>query len=77
LLAGKWKPNIFKDLAALITGNIILYACGVPWLKWVLKITWAKAITLGLAPFTPGIVIKVTAAAILVQILRPLLKQST
>ena len=62
---------------ALITGNIILYACGVPWMKWVLKISWAKAVALGLVPFIPGLVIKVAAAAILVQVLRPLLKQNT
>jgi biotin transport system substrate-specific component len=76
-ISGKGRPTLFKDILALIAGNIILYACELFWLKWVLKLTWTKAIALGLLPFIPGIVIKVAAAAILVQVLRPLLKQNT
>jgi biotin transport system substrate-specific component len=76
-ISNKGRVTLFKDMLALITGNIILYACGVPWLKWVLKISWVKAVGLGLVPFIPGIVIKVAAAAILIRILRPLLKLNT
>ncbi|MCL6610496.1 MAG: biotin transporter BioY [Peptococcaceae bacterium] len=71
LIAGKGRPSVIKDLAALIAGNVVLYALGVPWLKAVLNITWGKALALGMIPFMPGTAVKIIAALGLAQFLRP------
>ncbi|MCL6589281.1 MAG: biotin transporter BioY [Firmicutes bacterium] len=75
LISGKDKPSVIKDLIALIAGNIIIFGMGVPWLKTILKVTWDKALALGLIPFMAGMVIKIIAAIILTQALRPFLGQ--
>lgn len=74
LISSQGKPSRFKDLAALIGGNILLYAPGAFWLKTVLKINWDKALVLSVYPFMIGMVIKIIAAIALAQALRPLLK---
>jgi len=73
-ISGKGKSSFIKDLAALIVGNIILYGIGVPWLKLALKLSWGKALVLGLLPFIPGMIIKIIVALALIKTLRPLLK---
>lgn len=75
LISGKGKPSWPKDLAALLVGNILLYGIGVPWLKFILKVTWVEGLVLGLLPFIPGIVVKVILSIIVVRAMRPLLKQ--
>ena len=75
LMSGKGKSSFIKDLAALIVGNIIIFGMGVPWLKLILKLTWGKALALGLLPFMPGIIIKIIVSLALIQTLRPFLKQ--
>lgn len=77
LISGKGKSSLLKDLAALIVGNIILYGIGVPWLKLVLKVTWGKALALGVLPFIPGTLIKMIVALALIKTLRPFFKQVT
>lgn len=74
LLSGKGKSSFIKDIAALIVGNIIIFGIGVPWLKLALKLSWGKALALGLLPFTPGMIIKIIVALALIKTLRPLLK---
>jgi biotin transport system substrate-specific component len=54
-----------RCVAALLMGNIFLYAIGVPWLKSILHISWASALAAGLTPFMPGMVIKIAVAAAL------------
>lgn len=77
LISGKGKPSFIKDLIALIAGNIIVFGMGVPWLKIILKVTWEKALALGLIPFMPGMVIKIIVGIALIQTLRPILKLDT
>lgn len=74
-IAGRGKPSVFKDIAALIAGNVLIYSVGLPWLKLILKITWGKALVLGLIPFLPGIIIKSVAAYGLIRFLRPKLNK--
>lgn len=70
-IANKGTPGIIKDLAALVCGNALLYALGVPWLKFVAKLSWEQAIAFGLLPFIGGMVIKMITAVALARILRP------
>jgi len=75
LISGKGKPSLLKDFLALFLGNIFLYSVGVSWLKFILKLTWREGIALGFLPFIPGIIIKVVVSIILINTMRPHLKQ--
>lgn len=75
-ITGKRKPSIVTNLIALVVGNILLYAIGVPWLKFQMNINWAAALAAGLIPFIIGIVIKITVASALGRVLLPRFKQT-
>lgn len=74
-ISEKGRPSFFKNLFALILGNIIIFGLGVPWLKLVLKIDWGKALVLGLLPYMIGNGIKIIVASALNQALRPVLAE--
>lgn len=63
------------DLLALICGTIIVYACGVPWLRGVTAMDWAQALTIGMIPFLPGDVLKIAAAIPVARTLRPIMNR--
>ncbi|NLC68937.1 MAG: biotin transporter BioY [Clostridiaceae bacterium] len=67
----KMMFSFFMDLSALLAGNILLYAAGIPWLKFVLKTTWKESLTLGLLPFIPGAIIKIIFSIILIRSIQP------
>lgn len=69
------KPSRIKDLTAVILANLIVFSIGMPWLKVILKVSWDRALALGLLPFLPGNLIKMAAAFVLIQIARPVLRQ--
>ncbi|TFG65397.1 MAG: biotin transporter BioY [Spirochaetales bacterium] len=57
---GKRKLPVI--IISLAVGIIIIYALGLPWLKFKLDLSWRKALPAGLLPFIPGDVIKAAAA---------------
>jgi len=57
-------------------GTLIIYACGIPWLKLVTAWSWDKALTVGLVPFVLGDVVKAIVAVMLSKALRPLMDRS-
>jgi biotin transport system substrate-specific component len=65
--------SLAVNTLAVIVGSLLVYACGVPWLKLVTGMTWAKAITVGMLPFLIGDIIKATAAILLARAVRPVL----
>ena len=58
------KKIILAGLAAL-TGSIMIYIPGVPWLKMALGFDWNKALQAGMLPFIPGDILKAAAAVAL------------
>lgn len=64
------------DLLALIGGTVIVYACGVPWLRGVTAMGWTQALTVGMIPFLPGDALKIAAAIPVARTLRPLINRS-
>ncbi len=82
-VAAAWVTGVFSrasahkafDVVAVIAGSLTIYAMGVPWLKWVTGMPWAKALTVGMAPFLVGDGIKAAAAVALAWSLRPALFQ--
>ncbi len=66
------KKTMTGDLIALVTGSLIVYAAGVPWLKFAFAMPWAKAVAAGMLPFLIGDALKVIAAALIAKKIRPL-----
>ncbi|HZW03954.1 MAG TPA: biotin transporter BioY [Anaerolineaceae bacterium] len=76
LITGKGQPSTARILLALVAGNILLYAAGVPWLKAVMNLSWVGALVAGLTPFIPGIIIKIAVVSALGRLLLPRFKQT-
>ena len=60
-----WDRRIGGAFGAMILGEIVIYAIGLPWLKAVTGLSWADTIAAGLTPFLAWDAIKLTAAALL------------
>jgi biotin transport system substrate-specific component len=58
-----WDRNIRSSIGAMLIGEIIIYAVGVPWLAHALGSSSEKALQLGLYPFVLGDVVKLLVAA--------------
>ena len=59
----RWDRRFSSSLGALLTGNVIIYTCGVAWLARSLHVDTAKALEYGLYPFVAGDLIKLYLAA--------------
>jgi biotin transport system substrate-specific component len=67
------KINVVKDLLAMICGSLIIYACGLSWLKILTGMTLGKALAVGMYPFLPGDALKMAAAVPIAKALRPVI----
>ncbi|MGO8693744.1 MAG: biotin transporter BioY [Rectinemataceae bacterium] len=65
-LIARWgRRRRWKDVLALCLAALVVYACGMAWLRHVLHASWGRAALLGLLPFLPGDAIKIAAAALI------------
>jgi biotin transport system substrate-specific component len=62
-LSQKFRPSLMTDIAALMAGSIMIYAVGVPWLKFAFAMPWSKAVAAGMLPFLIGDALKIAVAA--------------
>ncbi len=60
-----WDRHIGGSFGAMILGEIVIFAIGLPWLKVVGGFSWADTIAYGLTPFLAWDALKLTAAAVL------------
>jgi biotin transport system substrate-specific component len=60
-----WDRKFIGALGAMLVGEAILYAIGLPWLKAVTGMSWQQTIDAGLVPFIVGDAIKAVLAAAL------------
>lgn len=74
LISGSGEKRLVRDCTAAVSGMAIIYIFGVPWLKWVLAVSWGKALAVGMYPFLVGAVLKMAAAVIMARKLRPLIR---
>ncbi len=58
-----WTRVPWRIAAAMVIGDLAIYAIGVPWLKAVLGLSWGTAIGIGLTPFLVGDLLKAALAA--------------
>jgi biotin transport system substrate-specific component len=58
----KWDRRFSSAVAAMLTGNVVIYLFGLPWLAVVLGTNLEKTLEDGLYPFVPGDVFKLYLA---------------
>jgi biotin transport system substrate-specific component len=76
LVAEKTPRRALWDVIALVCGTVVLYACGVAWLKHLTAMSWAKALAAGMLPFLPGDAVKIAVAVPLARALRPVIDRA-
>lgn len=70
------KAGFVRNFVAAAAGALVVYAAGVPWLKFRLGLGWEKAFLAGMLPFVPGDILKAAAAAVLAPRARRLLSRN-
>ncbi len=73
LISNRPRQRLIWDIIAVVVGSLSLYLFGVPWLKMVTQMTWARAFMVGVFPFLIGDTIKAIVAIILARSVRPIL----
>jgi biotin transport system substrate-specific component len=58
-----WDKRFRSSIGAMLTGNVIIYLIGLPWLAAVIHTDFTKTLQAGLYPFVPGDLIKLYLAA--------------
>jgi biotin transport system substrate-specific component len=58
----RWDRRFSSAVAAMLTGNVVIYLFGLPWLAVVLGTNLEKTLQDGLYPFVPGDVFKLYLA---------------
>jgi biotin transport system substrate-specific component len=58
-----WDRRFSSSIGAMLTGNVIIYLVGLPWLAIVLDTNLEKTLEYGLYPFIPGDTFKLYLAA--------------
>jgi biotin transport system substrate-specific component len=61
----RWDRRFSSALAAMLTGNVVIYLVGLPWLAVVLDTRLEETLELGLYPFVPGDMLKLYLASAL------------
>ncbi len=60
-----WDRRLAGSIGAMLLGNVVIYALGLPWLMLVAGESWGWTIENGLVPFLYGDALKLAIAAIL------------
>jgi biotin transport system substrate-specific component len=60
----RWDRTFATAVTAMLTGNVVIYLFGLPWLHHYLHITWQKTLEYGLYPYVAGDVVKLYLAAL-------------
>ncbi|MGH2706035.1 MAG: biotin transporter BioY [Actinomycetota bacterium] len=58
----RWDRRLSSALGAMLSGSVLIYLIGLPWLSWSLGTGLTKTLELGLYPFVPGDILKLYLA---------------
>jgi biotin transport system substrate-specific component len=58
-----WDKKFSSSIAAMLTGSVVIYACGSLWLHHYLQVSWNTTLVDGVYPFVPGDIVKLYLAA--------------
>jgi biotin transport system substrate-specific component len=72
-IAEKAGRRPMGDVAAMLFGTAVLYACGLLGLKLLTGLSWPKALAAGMLPFLPGDAVKIVVAVPIARALRPII----
>ncbi len=61
----------WKAALAIVAGSVLLYACGIPVLKFAIHKSWLQTFAIGALPFLPGDAIKALIAVPIAMSIRP------
>ncbi|MHC1744144.1 MAG: biotin transporter BioY [Syntrophobacteraceae bacterium] len=75
MISERGRSRMSVDAVAVVIGTLLVYACGVPWLKVQTGMSWEKALAVGMAPFVIPDAVKAAAAVVLARSLRPVMKR--
>jgi biotin transport system substrate-specific component len=73
MIAEKTANRAWFDVIAMVAGTIIIYTCGVTWLKVLTGMTLSKTLAVGMYPFILGDILKFAAAVPIAKTLRPMM----
>ena len=59
----RWDRRLSSSIGLMLTGNVVIYLVGLPWLAIVLNTNLEKTLEYGLYPFIPGDTFKLSLAA--------------
>ncbi len=76
-IATKTGQRPVGDLLAMLCGTVVLYACGLVWLKLLTGLPWPKAFAVGMLPFLVGDALKIAVAVPIARALRPVVHTAT
>jgi biotin transport system substrate-specific component len=76
LIAEKTGKRMIYDVIAMVCGSIIIYSCGLIWLKILTGMTLSKTLAVGMYPFLIGDALKIAAAAVIAKSLRPVIMRN-
>jgi biotin transport system substrate-specific component len=65
IAGAKRGAGIFWHIFAMLVGMVIIYSLGITQLALVAKMSFKKALAIGVLPFIPGDIIKILLAAII------------
>lgn len=72
-ISERFRHSVLGGIIAVAIGSLIIYGLGVPWLKVVTKMSWDKALAVGMLPFLLGDAMKAAVAIVLARAVRPML----
>jgi biotin transport system substrate-specific component len=58
-----WDKRLSSSISVMLTGSVVIYACGVIWLHHSIGVSWSTTLVDGLYPFVPGDIVKLYLAA--------------
>jgi biotin transport system substrate-specific component len=61
----RWDRRLSSSIAAMLTGNVVIYLVGVPWLARTADLALEEALEQGLYPFVVGDLLKLYLAGAL------------
>jgi len=76
LITEKVGKRAVIDVVAMLLGSIIIYFCGVLWLKTLTGMSLARTLAVGMYPFIMGDFLKIAAAVPIAKALRPIITQN-
>ncbi len=74
LIKGR-KNKVMRSMISVLIGIPVVYLFGVPWMRFMLGLTWKGAIVAGLLPFLVGDILKCIVAVYICKPLYPIVNQ--